>query len=89
MVKIISTEYTFMDKVKIACNKKMVYAPEKPSKTYLFFFFILMNLIYLPTNIFAEIQIGDSPIPSIVIQALFYLIILIDYFLLLKKAKKP
>ncbi len=53
LVKILNDQFTCMEKVKIACNKKMVYAPEKPSKTYLLFFFILINLIYLPTNIWA------------------------------------
>lgn len=51
LVMILNDQFTFMEKVKIACNVKLVYQVEKSSYTYSILFFLLYNLVFLPTCI--------------------------------------
>jgi hypothetical protein len=53
LVRILNDEYSCMDKVKIACNVKIVYEVEKPSLAYCITFLVFFHLIYLPSNVFA------------------------------------
>ena len=45
LVKILFNDFGFLERVKIKCNKKIVYEPEKPSYSFAILFFLLFPLI--------------------------------------------
>lgn len=54
LVKILFNDFGFLERVKIKCNKKIVYEPEKPSYSFAILFFLLFHLFFLPVNILSE-----------------------------------
>ena len=82
-----------MEKVKIKCNKKIVYEPEKPSYSFSILFILMFHLFFLPVNILSEFNISKKYIKVIPLgaEAIYEIIIIILYLLLIQKAqmRKP
>lgn len=51
MVNLLNEDFTLGEKLKIACNVKMVYRVEKPTVSYELLFLFLYHLVLLPTCI--------------------------------------
>lgn len=78
------------DKIKIKCNKKIVYEPEKSSYAYSIYFIILFHLFFLPVNLISEFSIDEHYVKLIplLFEGIYELIILTLYILLLRKPRK-
>ena len=53
LVKILNDDFSNWDKVKIACNVKIIYDVEKPTKSYCIAFLVLFHLLFLPSQVFS------------------------------------
>ncbi len=87
-MRILRDDFTRWERIKIACNYKLVYEVEKPTVFYCVVFLIMFHILYLPSQILSEVTIFDSPYPFYAISALLYLVIIILFILLTKKHPK-
>ena len=87
MARILKDEFTNCERVKIACNVKIVYEVEKPSIKQCILFLVLFHLIYLPTNLLVEVDIfgEETYLGFYALAGLFYLLVMLLYFLLTRK----
>ena len=76
------------ERIRIACNVKIVYEVEKPTRVYSAVFLVLFHLIYLPSNILAEISLLSTPYIFYALAFLYYLLILTIFTLLTRKHPK-
>ena len=74
--------------MKIACNVKIVYEVEKPSLAYCIIFLVFFHLIYLPSNVFAEIETFGTPYVFYGAAGLYYLLVIVLFASLTKKHPK-
>lgn len=90
MIKVLFNEYTTWDKIKIKCNKKITYEPEKPSFAYSLLFVLFFHLIFLPVNLLSEFSFHKKYIKDIplLFEGMYEIIILGLYFLLLRHPRK-
>ena len=79
-----------MDKIKIKCNKKIVYAPEKPTYLYSLFFITVFHLFFLPVNLLTEFKIDRTYVKFIpfISEGIYEVIVFLFYLLLFRKFQK-
>ena len=51
IVRVLREDWSGWERCQIACNVKVVYRVEEPTKAYSLLFLFLLHLLYLPTNI--------------------------------------
>lgn len=94
LIRILDNDYGACDKIKIKCNKKIVYEPEKSSYAYSIYFILLFHLFFLPANLLSEFDLIDEKFVKIIplmFEGIYEIIILTVYILLLRNRpkKKP
>ena len=87
----LNEEFTLGEKIKIACNVKIVYRVEKPTVSYELLFLFLYHLVLLPTCIITEFKAfaGNNLFyVPIAVQSVYYLITMTIFILLTRKHTK-
>jgi hypothetical protein len=85
---VLREEFSNWERVKIACNYKLVYRVERPTVIYSGLFLVLFHLMLLPTNLLAEVRIlgqEESFFLFYVLAGLYYLLVLVLFGLLTRK----
>ena len=88
LVRILNDQFTCAEKLKIACNVKIVYEVEKPTLAYCITFLVFFHLIFLPSNIFAEIELFGTPYIFYGLAAIYYVLVIVLYARLTSKHPK-
>lgn len=90
MANILNDDFTLGEKLKIACNVKIVYRVEKPTVSYELMFLFLYHLVLLPTCIITEFRAFANSqfyIP-IIVQGVYYLLTMTLFIFLTRKHPK-
>jgi palmitoyltransferase ZDHHC13/17 len=88
LVRVLNDEFTGMEKLKIACNVKIVYEVEKPTVVYCITFLVFFHLLFLPSNALVEVTLLETPYVFYAIAGLYYVSVLVIFGLLTRKHPK-
>lgn len=89
-MRILDDNFGTWDKIKIKCNMKIIYAPEKPTYTYSILFILFFHLFFLPVNILTQFKIDQKYIKIIpfIGEGIYEALVILFYLLLFIKFKK-
>lgn len=78
LVRVLEDEFGNCDRIKIACNLKVVYQVERPSLKQPILFLVLFHLLFLPTHVLVEVDLfgDDSFAFFLAIAGLYYIAIM-------------